>query len=84
MRHIISAEIEAAPFFSILSDGSQARKSGSEKELVLARVIKNGEVVHFVVALENVDDLGDATGANVKQAIDNAFKKKLGKNNCFY
>ena len=45
----------------------------------MARVVKNGEVAHLVVALENVDAYGDATGDNIKKAIDNAFLNKLGE-----
>ena len=78
MRKTSLQEVQAAPFFTILSDGSQARKTGSEKELVLARIEKDGNVVHFVVALENVDVYGDASGENVRAAIDAAFLKKLG------
>ncbi|ELU04632.1 hypothetical protein CAPTEDRAFT_198081 [Capitella teleta] len=85
---LILKYLDEASFFSILSDGSQARKTGSEKELVLVRLVRDGEVLHLVVALQNVDAYGDANAENVKAAIDDAFLKKLGmtadnyKNSC--
>ena len=42
IREEISKLVADATAFSILSDGSQARKTGSEKELIFIRVMKNG------------------------------------------
>ncbi|ELU17034.1 hypothetical protein CAPTEDRAFT_197734, partial [Capitella teleta] len=69
-------------------DCGVAQKTGSEKELVLVRLVRDKEVLHLVVALQNVDAYGDANAENVKAAIDDAFLKKLGmtadnyKNSC--
>lgn len=60
--------------FSLLSDGSQARKTGSEKELVFARVVKDGVTVNLCVALQNIDVFGDANADNLKACIDKVFK----------
>ena len=63
--------------FSVLSDGSQARKTGSEKEIVLVRVLKDGSPTYFCVALQDMDEYGDTTAENLKLSIDDAFKKKI-------
>lgn len=59
--------------FSVLSDGSQARKTSSEKELVMFRTAKEGAPVYFLASLQNVDDYGDATALNLKTCIDQTF-----------
>ncbi|XP_064597900.1 zinc finger protein 862-like [Liolophura sinensis] len=64
-------------YFSMLSDGSQARKTNSEKELVMVRVVRDGVPVYHCVGLENISDYGDATAHNVKCSLDNAFQNKL-------
>ena len=38
-------------FSSLLSDGSQARKTGSDKELVLIRVERGGILVYITLSL---------------------------------
>ena len=63
--------------FSIFSDGSQARKTGSEKELVLVRTVKDGKPVYFTVALQDMDAYGDANAENLKVAIDDVFATKV-------
>lgn len=73
----ISQIISDSECFSLLSDGSQARKSGGEKELVFIRVIKNGEASYLCVALEDVDAFGCANAENLELSIKNAFLKKL-------
>ena len=70
--------LDSANFFSILSDGSQPRKTGSEKELVYIRVVKDGAPTYLCVALENIDDYGHATADNLKRAIDQVFLEKIG------
>ena len=53
----------------MLSDGSQTRKTGKVKELVMVRVVKSGHPKFFVAALENVDSYGDATAENLHKSI---------------
>lgn len=77
IRNKISKILNEATAFSILSDGSQARKTASEKELILARTVKNGKPAYFVAGLGNVDDYGDATASNLKMCIDDTFKNSL-------
>ena len=43
-----AAMLASAYFFAVLSDGSQARKTGSDKELVMVRVERNGKIVFFI------------------------------------
>ena len=43
----------------VLGDGSQARKTSNENELVMERVFNEGIPVYFVAALEDVDHFGE-------------------------
>ena len=58
--------------FSVLSDGSQARKTVHEKELV-----GGGIPVYYCVALQDVDEYGDANADNLKICIDDCFLEKV-------
>ena len=69
--------INDANAFSILCDGSQARKTGGEKELIMVRVVKDGEARYICAALEDIDDYGDATAANLRTALDHVFTETL-------
>ena len=44
----VAAVLASAHFFAVLSDGSQARKTRSDKELVMARVERNGKIVFLI------------------------------------
>jgi len=77
IRQKLSEILCSATAFSVLSDGSQARKTGSEKELILFRTSTNGNPVHYAVALQNIDTYGDATANNLKKSIDDVFLKKV-------
>jgi ABC-type uncharacterized transport system substrate-binding protein len=41
----VAVVLASKNFFAILSDGSQARKTGSDKEMVMVRVERNGEII---------------------------------------
>ena len=73
------AIIASSHFMSILSDGSQARKTKDEKELVLVRTARNGIPVYFVVSLLEMSDLGGANADSIKAAIDGIFCEGDGK-----
>ena len=75
-RKLLSILTEAS-FFSILTDGSQARKTGCEKELILARVVRSGESTFYCIGLQDIDSYGDATSDNLKLSIDHAFLEML-------
>ena len=51
VREAVAESLGGSKFLSILSDGSQARKVKSEKELILTRTEKNGLPVYFVTSL---------------------------------
>lgn len=69
----IAEMLTSSAAFSVLCDGSQARKTNNEKELILARCLKDGAPIFVMVALQNMNDFGDATADNVKAALDKAF-----------
>ena len=77
VRSKISSILTSSSSFSLLTDGSQARKTKSEKELIFLRTVKGGRPLFFCVALENVDDYGDATADYLKKSIENALLTKL-------
>lgn len=61
--------------FGILTDGSQARKTSQEFELVLIRVVRGGIPLYYCVSLADMDAWGDANADNLKLAIDDVFEK---------
>ena len=73
IREKITSILTSCKAFSCLTDGTQARKTGAEKELVLIRILRKGEALYFLVALADVDSFGDATAATLKTAIDASF-----------
>ena len=73
IRAKIKSIIGTNKLFSVLSDGSQARKTGSEKELEFSRVLREWKPEFFCVALQNIDYYGDANASNLKHSIDDAF-----------
>ena len=42
IKQILVETLDKANFFCVLTDGSQARKTGDDKELVMTRVMKGG------------------------------------------
>ncbi|KAK6192681.1 hypothetical protein SNE40_004112 [Patella caerulea] len=76
MRKKLCDVINETKFFTVLSDGSQARKTGHEKELIMIKTVRDGVAENFVVGLKNVGDYGDATSENLKTLLDDTF---LGK-----
>jgi hypothetical protein len=77
VRAKIGTILNNASAFAILCDGSQARKTGSEKALVLVRVVTGGEPKYFTAALQNMDDCGPANAENLKTTIDDVFQKAI-------
>ena len=67
--------------FSILSDGSEARKTGMEKELVFVRVIKGGIPVHYCIALQDCNEYGGVGADSLKTSIDDIFQTNLQTSN---
>lgn len=73
VRVKIGSILNDSTAFGILCDGTRARKTGSEKELVMVRVVHNGEAKYYTVALKNMDQYGSANADNLKKAIDDVF-----------
>lgn len=65
----------SADFFSILSDGSQARKTKSEKELVLIRTERNGIPVYIVASLLEMEKFGGGTADAIVKGINSLFEE---------
>lgn len=68
--------------FSVLSDGSQARKTSLEKELILIRLVNEcGVPCYYIISLEDhVDTYGDVTADNLKLCVDNSLHNKMSLN----
>ena len=62
----------------MVSDGSQARKTGSDKEHVLIRIERGGIPVYITLSLLEMSDFGGTDAASLKEAIDQIFDKKKG------
>lgn len=77
IREKLAIILSTSRAYSVLTDGSQARKTGSEKELVFVRVVRGGLPVYYVVALQDIDEYGNATAEHIKSAIDDAFMQKI-------
>jgi len=60
-------------FMTILSDGSQARKTGAEKEMVLICLERNGLPCYIVASLLEMEDWGGSGAEALKAGIDDIF-----------
>ena len=58
IREKVAAIITNNNFFSILSDGSQARKVKTDKEMIMVRMEKSGVPSYFVVSLAEMSRYG--------------------------
>ena len=63
-------------FMSLLSDGSQARKTGKEKELVLIRCERNGIPTYMVLSLLEMQQFG-GSNANAIKKEEEQYRKCL-------
>ena len=64
--------------FSILTDGSEARKTGMEKELIFVCVIRGGIPFYFCSALQDCNEFGGTDTDSLKLAVDTAFDENNG------
>lgn len=60
-------------FMTVLSDGSQARKTKSDKEMVLVRIERNGLPCYLVASLVEMSEWGGTGAEALKAGIDNVF-----------
>ena len=61
-------------FMSILSDGSQARKTKQEKELVLVRTERNGIPTYVVCSLLEMAKYGGGDADSIVKGINSVFQ----------
>ena len=61
---------------SLMSDGSQARKTGSEKELIMVRVERNGMPCYLVLSLLEMSAYGGVDAKSIKKGIDSVFSEE--------
>ncbi|XP_065640532.1 zinc finger protein 862-like [Hydra vulgaris] len=66
--------LQRCNFFSILSDGSQTRKTGKEKELVLVRTDNNGVPIYMVTELLDMSLFGGSNSNSVTIGINSIFE----------
>ena len=79
IRDKLAVILSSAKAFSILTDGSEAIKTGMEKELVFVRVICGGIPVYFCAALQqDCNEFGGTDADSLKLAIDTAFDNDNG------
>ena len=70
--------LEIIQAFSILTDGSEARKTGMEKELIFICVIRGGIPVYFCSASQDYNEFGSTDAHSLKLAVDTAFDENNG------
>ena len=75
VREKCAVVLGSGSFMSILSDGSQARKTGKEKELVLIRTERNGVPVYLVASLLEVSRFGGGDAKSIVAGINSVFQK---------
>lgn len=73
IRDDIQHILQNCNYFSCAQDGSEARKTRDEKELVYVKVVIRGEPVELLLKCQQMSKFGGVTGASVKSAIDDAF-----------
>ncbi|XP_065662451.1 zinc finger protein 862-like [Hydra vulgaris] len=73
IKEKVAKIVNETNFFSILSDGSQARKTKDEKELLLVHVEREGTPACFVVSLLDMNSLAGMNANTIKKAIDSIF-----------
>ncbi|XP_065654267.1 uncharacterized protein LOC136080862 [Hydra vulgaris] len=73
IKEKVAKIVNETNFFSILSNGSQARKTKDEKELIIVRVECEGTPACFVVSLLDMNSLGGMSANTIKKAIDSIF-----------
>lgn len=78
VRNDIKSILGMANFFAGEMDGSEARKTREEKELVYCKVVIRGQPVELLLRCQKMNDFGGVDAACTKKAFDDAFTKKYG------
>ena len=77
IRDKLAVILSSSKAFSILTDSSEARKTGMEKELILVCVIRGGIPVYFSSALQDCNEFAGTDADSLKLAVDTAFDKTM-------
>ena len=75
IRDKLAVILSSSKAFSILTDGSETRKTGMEKELIFVRVIRGEIPIYFCSALQDCNEFGGTDADSLKLAVDTAFDK---------
>jgi len=78
IREDIKQILNSASFFCGEMDGSEARKTKEEKELIYAKVVIRGQPVELLLKCQRMSDFGGVDAAATKSAFDQAFTKEYG------
>ena len=78
IRDKLAMILPSSKAFSILTDGSETRKTGMEKELIFVRVIRGEIPIYFCYALQDCNEFGGTDADNLKLAVDTAFDENNG------
>ena len=81
IREKMAGIVRNTNFMAVLSDGSQARKTKDEKELVLVRIERSGVPTYLVVALLEMKSFGGTGADSLKTALDSLFGEADEENN---
>ena len=73
----VTVILASSNFMSVLSDGSQARRTESEKDLILTRIERGGLPCYFLISLAEMSDFGGTDAESIKRAIDHSFLKEI-------
>ena len=73
IREKVAGTVANKKFMAMLSNGSQARKTNDEKELLLLRIEKEGVPVYLVGSLLEMADFGGTDAPSLKNALDSVF-----------
>ena len=73
VRNDLREILNNSNFYSTLFDGSQPKKTFSEKELLFAKVVIRGEAVELLCKCIHMDDYG-SDAADLKRAFDETLK----------
>lgn len=78
LRSDIKSILLLSNFFAGEMDGSEARKTKDEKELVYCKVVIRGQPVELFLKCQKMADFGGVDAACTKQAFDGAFLQDYG------
>ncbi|KAK6171748.1 hypothetical protein SNE40_018183 [Patella caerulea] len=74
IREDITKLLGYANFFSCEQDGTEARKTRDEKELVYAKVVVRGKPIELLLKCQQMNAFGGVDASAIKRSIDDAFQ----------